>query len=95
MKIQPLEDRLFIRPDAPPRVTKGGLILHEDADEDQKLGTVIAAGLGRRQSDGSLSRMQAKAGDRVCFPLEHCMEYELNGEQVLIIRDDALHGLVV
>ena len=88
MKIQPLYDRLLVKRVEEEAKTKGGLIIPDAAKEKPQQGRVIAAGRGRVLEDGNVRDLDVALGDRVLFDKHAGTEFQLDGEQHLIIRED-------
>jgi chaperonin GroES len=92
MIFQPLYDRLLIRrTDAPDKV--GGLYIPDNAREKPCRGIIVSAGDGKMQADGILVPLNVKEGDDVLFGKYAGSEIELDGEQLLIVREDEIMGI--
>jgi chaperonin GroES len=94
MKIRPLQDRIVVSRIAEEEKTKGGIIIPDTAKEKPVEGKVLAAGNGRILEDGSVRKLDIKVGDRVLFNKYGGTEITLNGEQLLIMREDDVLGVV-
>ena len=95
MKINPLDDRVVVRPDDAESTTAGGIVLPDAAREKQQRGTVIAVGPGRLLDSGERSAISVKVGDQVLFGKYGGTEIEIDGEEVKILREsDILAKLV-
>lgn len=92
MTIQPLYDKVFVRPHAP-RVSTGGIFLPETLHDRKDVGTVVAAGPGKLQKDGSLQPLGVEQGDTVVFPLQHALRVTVDEEELFLI--DSRHLLAV
>ena len=88
MKIRPLHDRILIKRKSEEDRTAGGLYIPESAKERPTQATVIAVGKGRIQEDGSIRPLAVKAGDTVLFGKYAGNEIKLDGEELLIIREE-------
>jgi chaperonin GroES len=88
MKLNPLYDQLLIERVEEEATTKGGIIIPDAAKEKPQQGRVIAAGRGKLLEGGRLRALAVKAGDRVLFTKFAGTEFELDGEQQFIIRED-------
>jgi chaperonin GroES len=88
MKLTPLYDQLLIERVEEEATTKGGIIIPDAAKEKPRQGRVIAAGRGKLLEDGRLRVLAVKTGDRVLFTKFAGTEFELDGEQQFIIRED-------
>ena len=95
MKINPLDDRVVVRPLEAEERTAGGIVLPDAAREKQQRGTVIAVGSGRLLDSGERSPVSVKVGDQVLFGKYGGTEIEVDGEDVKILREsDILAKLV-
>jgi len=95
MKINPLDDRVVVRPNEAEQTTAGGIVLPDAAKEKQQRGTVIAVGSGRMLDSGERSPVSVKVGDQVLFGKYGGTEIEIDGEEVKILREsDILAKLV-
>jgi chaperonin GroES len=88
MTIQPLYDRLLVKRVEEDAKTKGGILIPDAAKEKPQQGHVIAAGRGRVLEDGNIRHLDVALGDRVLFGKHSGTEFQLGGEQHLIIRED-------
>ncbi|MDQ3696116.1 MAG: co-chaperone GroES [Chloroflexota bacterium] len=86
-KLQPLADRVVIRPAGREETTASGIVLPDTAKEKPQRGTVIAAGKGRRDDDGARIEMDVQVGDVVLFAKYAGSEFKLDGEDLLIIAE--------
>jgi len=87
VKLQPLADRLVVKPIEREEVTKGGIVLPDTAKEKPQEGEVLAVGPGRLSDDGKRIAMQVKVGDRVIYAKYGGIDYKLNDEDVLILHE--------
>ena len=95
MKINPLDDRVVVRPNEAEETTAGGIVLPDAAKEKQQRGTVIAVGPGRLLECGERSPVSVKVGDQVLFGKYGGTEIEVDGQDVKILREsDILAKLV-
>lgn len=83
MNIQPLDNRIIVKPFPPERLTASGLILVMNEEEKPMAGTVISIGPGRKADDGSRSPMQVKPGDHVMFGKYAQQPFQHEGETLL------------
>ncbi len=86
-KLQPLSDRVIIRPIEREEVTKGGIILPDTAKEKPQEGEVIAVGPGKLTSDGKRLAPDIKVGDRVVYAKYAGTELEIEDEKLLIMHE--------
>jgi len=87
VKIQPLADRLVVKPIEREEVTKGGIVLPDTAREKPQEGKVIAVGPGRLSEDGKRIAMDIKVGDVVIYARYGGTEYKIEDEEVMILRE--------
>jgi len=87
IKLQPLGDRVVVKPSAEEDVTKGGIILPDTAKEKPQRGMVIAVGPGRLDEEGKRIPMEVKKGDKVIYSKYAGSEIKQNDEEVLILRE--------
>ncbi|MBI3708388.1 MAG: co-chaperone GroES [Proteobacteria bacterium] len=94
MKFRPLHDRVVVKAlDAEER-TKGGLIIPDTAKEKPQQGKVVAAGPGLRGEDGKLQPMGVKAGDRIIFGKWSGTEVKIDGDDLLIMKESDIMGVL-
>ncbi len=93
-KIQPLHDRVIVKRIEEGEQVRGGIIIPDTAKEKPQEGEVIAAGAGKYKEDGSRQALDVKAGDRVLFGKYGGSEIKLDGEELLIIREDEILGII-
>jgi chaperonin GroES len=86
-KLQPLGDRIVVRPIKREEVTKGGIILPDTAKEKPQEGEVIAVGPGKLNDDGKRLAMEVKKGDKVIYAKYAGTEIKQDDEELLILRD--------
>ena len=87
LKLQPLGDRLVVRPIEREEVTKGGIFLPDTAKEKPQEGEVLAVGPGRLSEDGKRIAMDVKVGDIVVYTKYGGMEIKVDEEELLILRE--------
>jgi chaperonin GroES len=93
-KFRPLHDRLVVRRITALEKTKGGIIIPDSAQEKPSEGEVIAVGPGGRDEAGKLIPMDIKAGDRVLFGKWSGTEVKLDGEDLLIMKESDVMGVI-
>lgn len=86
-KIEPLADRVVVKPLTKEEVRKSGIILPDTAKEKPQEGEVIAVGPGRRDEGGKLIPMDVKKGDKVLFAKYAGTEVKMDDEEFLVIRE--------
>jgi len=88
MSIKPLHDRVVIRRLEEEKVSAGGIVLPDSAKEKPAEGEVVAVGPGKAADNGSLVAMAVKAGDKVLFGKYAGQEVKVDGEELLVMRED-------
>ena len=94
MKLRPLQDRVLIRRVEQEAKTSGGIIIPDTAQEKPMEGEVVAAGPGARDESGTLHALDVKAGDRVLFGKWSGAEIKLDGEDLLIVKESDIMGVI-
>jgi len=87
VKLQPLADRLVVKPIEREEVTKGGIVLPDTAREKPQEGEVIAVGTGRLTEDGKRIAMEVKVGDVVSYARYGGTEIKIDDEELVILRE--------
>ncbi len=93
-KFRPLHDRVVIRRITAEEKTAGGIIIPDTAREKPQEGEVIAVGAGARNEAGQIVALDVKAGDRVLFGKWSGTEVKLDGEDLLIMKETDIMGIV-
>ena len=93
-KFRPLHDRVVVRRIAAEEKTKGGIIIPDTAKEKPQEGEVVAVGPGGRDESGKLIPIDIKAGDRVLFGKWSGNEIKLDGEELLIMKESDIMGVI-
>jgi len=86
MNLQPLEDRIVVRPAEAEETTKSGLVIPDTAKEKPQQGEVLAVGPGRRSETGDLIPTDVTVGDRVVYSKYGGTEITIEGEELLILQ---------
>ena len=94
MKLRPLQDRVLFRRVEPEAKTSGGIFIPDTAQEKPMEGEVVAVGSGARDKDGKLHPLDVKAGDRVLFGKWSGTEVKLDGEDLMIMKESDIMGVV-
>ena len=94
MKFRPLHDRVLVRRVESEQKTAGGIIIPDTAQEKPMEGEIIAAGSGRVNDDGKVTALDVKTGDRVIFGKWSGTEVKVNGEDLLIMKESDIMGIV-
>ncbi len=95
MSFRPLHDRVVIRRIAQEEKTRGGIFIPDTAQEKPMEGEVVAVGPGARGEDGKIVPLDVKAGDRVLFGKWSGTEVKLDGEELIIMKESDLMGVIV
>jgi chaperonin GroES len=93
-KIQPLQDRVIVKPKEAEETTKGGIILPDTAKEKPVEGTVVAVGSGKVTDDGKVIALSLKVGDLVLYGKYSGTEVKIEGEEYLIMRESDIYGII-
>ena len=94
MAFKPLHDRVVVKRVESDEKTKGGLIIPDSAKEKPAEGRVVAVGEGARKDSGELIPMSVKAGDRILFGKWSGTEVTLDGEELLIMKESDILGII-
>lgn len=92
--IRPLQDRLIVRRLDSEEKTAGGLYIPDSAKEKPQQGEVVAVGKGKVKEDGTVLPMDIKKGDKILFGKYSGTEIKLDGEELLIMREDEVLGVI-
>jgi chaperonin GroES len=94
MNVRPLGDRILIKRVEEVEKTRGGIIIPESAKERPLEGVVIAVGSGKRLEDGTLQKLDVKAGDTILFGKYTGTEIKVDGVEHTIVREDEVLGII-
>ena len=94
MQFRPLHDRVVVRRVDAEEKTAGGIIIPDTAKEKPQEGEVISVGSGTLNDKGELRALDLKAGDRILFGKWSGTEVKLNGEELMIMKESDIMGLV-
>jgi chaperonin GroES len=94
MKFRPLHDRVVVKRVAEETKTAGGIILPDSAQEKPQQGEVIAVGAGTRDETGKLVPLDVKKGDKVIFGKWSGTEVKIHGEDLLIMKESDIMGVL-
>ncbi len=92
--ITPLHDRVIVRRIEEGEQVRGGIIIPDSAKEKPQEGEVVAAGEGKYKEDGTRQPLDVKPGDRVLFGKYSGSEIKIDGEELLIMREDEILGII-
>ena len=94
MGFRPLHDRVLVRRVEAEEKTAGGIIIPDTAKEKPQEGEVVAAGTGLKNEDGKITPLDVKAGDRILFGKWSGTEVKVNGEDLLIMKESDILGVL-
>ena len=94
MNFRPLHDRVLVRRVEAEEKTAGGIIIPDTAKEKPQEGEVVAAGAGAKNDKGEVAPLDVKAGDRILFGKWSGTEIKLGGEDLLIMKESDILGIV-
>jgi len=94
MKIRPLHDRVIIRRTEEERTTAGGIVIPDSATEKPEQGEVIAVGTGKLLENGEIRALDVKVGDRVLFGKYSGSTVKVEGEELLVMREDDITAVI-
>ena len=94
MKIRPLHDRVIVKRVEAERTTASGIVIPDSAGEKPDQGEVLAVGPGKRDDSGKLNAPDVKVGDRVLFGKYAGQTVKVDGEELLVLREEDLVGVV-
>ncbi len=93
-KIRPLHDRLIVERLEGDEKTAGGLFIPDSAKEKPQQGRVVSVGKGRVREDGTIQTLDVKAGDKILFGKYSGTEIKIDGNELLIMREEDVLGIV-
>ena len=94
MAFRPLHDRVLVRRIEAEEKTAGGIIIPDSAKEKPSEGEIVAVGAGAKAEDGTVTPLDVKAGDRVLFGKWSGTEIKLDGEDLLIMKESDIMGVL-
>ncbi len=94
MNIRPLHDRVIVRRMEEETTSAGGIVLPDSATEKPMRGEVIAAGPGKANDQGAVQALDVKVGDTVLFGKYSGTEIKINGEEVVVMREEDIMGVI-
>ena len=94
MNIRPLHDRVIVRRQEEERTTAGGIVIPDSATEKPSMGEVLAAGNGKVTDSGDVRALDVKVGDKVYFGKYSGTEIKVDGDELLIMREDDIIAIV-
>lgn len=95
MKIQPLHDKVVVKPLTEKDVTASGIVLPDSATQEKPMeGEVVAVGTGKRLENGTISPLTVKVGDKVLFTKYAPDEVEVDGVEYLVIEENKILAII-
>ena len=94
MNIRPLHDRVIVRRMEEERKSPGGIVIPDSATEKPIQGEVLAVGKGKLLENGDILPLEVKVGDRVLFGKYSGTEVKVSGEEVLVMKEDDIMGVI-
>ncbi len=94
MKIRPLHDRVIVKRRDEERKTASGIVIPDAAAEQPDQGQVISVGPGKRDDNGKQITLDVKVGDRVLFGKYAGQTVKVDGEELLVMREEDIMGIV-
>ena len=93
-KVRPLHDRVIVEREEEERTSAGGIVIPDTATEKPIRGKVVATGKGKILDDGSVRPLDVKAGDKVLFGKYSGTEIKIDGDELLVMREDDLMAVI-
>ncbi|WP_379553621.1 co-chaperone GroES [Erythrobacter sp. W53] len=94
MAFRPLHDRVLVRRIEADQKTAGGIIIPDSAQEKPSEGEIVSVGSGSKAEDGTVTPLDVKAGDKVLFGKWSGTEVKLDGEDLLIMKESDIMGII-
>ena len=94
MKLRPIADRVIVKRLENETKTASGIVIPDNAAEKPDQGEVLAVGPGKSNDQGEVKALTVKVGDRVLFGKYNCQTVKLNGEELLVMKEDDLFAVV-
>jgi chaperonin GroES len=94
MNIRPLHDRVIVRRMEEERTSAGGIVIPDSATEKPIQGEIVAVGKGKILENGEVRPLDVKVGDRVLFSKYGGTEIKIEGEDLLVMREDDITGVI-
>ena len=94
MKIRPLHDRVIVKRLDNERKTASGIVIPDNAAEKPDQGEIVAVGPGKRDDNGKVNTLNVKVGDRVLFGKYSGQTVKVEGEELLVMREEDLMGVI-
>ena len=94
MKIRPLHDRVIIKRLEEERTSPGGIVIPDSAAEKPVQGKIMAVGKGKILEDGTVRPLDVKVGDKILFGKYSGTEIKIDGEELVVMREDDIMGII-
>jgi chaperonin GroES len=94
MNIRPLHDRVILKRMEEETTSAGGIVIPDSAAEKPMRGKIIATGNGKRMENGEIIPLDVKTGDTVLFGKYSGTEVKMNGEELLVMREEDIMGVI-
>jgi len=94
MGIRPLHDRVLVRRMEDETVSAGGILIPDNAKEKPSRGEILAVGTGKHLENGDIRPLEVKVGDKVLFGKYSGNEVKVDGEELLVMREDDIVGII-
>ena len=94
MSIRPLHDRVLVRRMEDETVSAGGILIPDNAKEKPSRGEILAVGNGKHLDNGDIRPLDVKVGDKVLFGKYSGNEVKVDGEELLVMREDDIVGII-
>ncbi|MGR8953249.1 MAG: co-chaperone GroES [Gammaproteobacteria bacterium] len=94
MKIRPLHDRVIVKRVEEETTTAGGIVLPGSAAEKPSQGVILAVGTGKHLDNGEIRPLEVKVGDKVLFGKYSGNEVKIDGEELIVMREDDIMGVL-
>ena len=94
MKIRPLHDRVLVKRSEEDRTSPGGIVIPDSATEKPVMGQVVAVGNGKALDSGEFRPLDVKAGDKILFGKYSGTEVKLDGEELVVMREDDIMAVL-
>ena len=94
VNIKPLEDKIVVQASEAETTTASGIVIPDTAKEKPQEGKIVAVGKGKYDDSGKLIPIEVKAGDKILFGKYSGSEFKLEGEDLLILREDDILGVL-
>jgi chaperonin GroES len=94
MSIRPLHDRVLVRRMEDETVSAGGILIPDNAKEKPSRGEILAVGNGKHLENGDVRPLEVKVGDKILFGKYSGNEVKVDGEELLVMREDDIVGII-